>query len=35
MSLRKVDIIDSVYERLGIPKKDCVRIVEGLIDYWP
>ena len=32
MSLRKVDIIDSIYEQLDIPKKDCIRIVESLFD---
>jgi len=32
MSLRKIDIIDSVYEKLGITKKDSVRIVESLFD---
>ena len=32
MSLRKIDIIDSIYEKLGITKKDSVRIVEGLFD---
>jgi integration host factor subunit alpha len=32
MSLKKVDIIESVYEQLGIPKKDCVRIIEDLFD---
>ena len=32
MSLRKIDIIESVYEQLGIPKKDCVSIVESLFE---
>ena len=32
MSLTKIDIIESVYEHLGIPKKDCARIVESLFD---
>lgn len=32
MSLTKIDVIDSVYEKLGIPKKDCIRIVESLFD---
>ena len=32
MSLTKIDIIESVYEQLGIPKKDCVRIVESLFE---
>ncbi len=30
MSLTKIDIIDSIYEKLGIPKKECVRIVESV-----
>ena len=32
MSLTKVDIIESIYEKLGIPKKDCVRIVESVFE---
>jgi integration host factor subunit alpha len=32
MSLTKIDIIDSIYERFGIPKKDCVSIVESVFD---
>lgn len=32
MSLRKIDIIESAYEQLGIPRKDCVRIVDSLFD---
>ena len=32
MSLTKIDIIDSIYEKFGIPKKDCIRIVESLFD---
>ena len=32
MTMRKIDIIESAYEELGIPKKDCVRIVESLFD---
>jgi integration host factor subunit alpha len=32
MSLTKVDIIDSIYEKLGIPKKDCVQIVESVFE---
>jgi len=32
MSMTKIDIIDSIYEKIGIPKKDCVRIVESLFD---
>jgi integration host factor subunit alpha len=30
MSQTKIDIIESVYEQLGIPKKDCTSIVESL-----
>ncbi len=32
MSLTKIDIIGSVYEQLGIPKKDCVSIVESIFE---
>ena len=32
MTMTKADIIASVYEQLGIPKKDCSRIVESLFD---
>jgi integration host factor subunit alpha len=32
MGLTKIDIIDSVCEQFGIPKKDSVRIVESLLD---
>jgi integration host factor subunit alpha len=32
MSLTKVDIIDSIYEKIGIPKKECVRIVESIFE---
>jgi integration host factor subunit alpha len=32
MSLTKIDIIESVYEHLGIPKKDCARFIESLFD---
>jgi integration host factor subunit alpha len=32
MSLTKIDIIESINEQIGIPKKDCVRIVESLFD---
>jgi integration host factor subunit alpha len=32
MSLTKIDIVEAVYTHLGIPKKDCVRIVESLFD---
>ncbi len=32
MSLTKIDIIESAYEQLDIPKKDCTSIVESLFD---
>ncbi len=32
MTMRKIDIIESAYEQLGIPKKDCVRSVESLFE---
>lgn len=32
MSLTKIEIIESVYEQLDIPKKDCIRIVESLFE---
>ncbi len=32
MSLTKVDIIDSIYEKLGIPKKECTSIIESVFD---
>ena len=28
MTMTKIDIIESVYEQLDIPKKDCALIVE-------
>ncbi|MFH1408966.1 MAG: integration host factor subunit alpha [Nanoarchaeota archaeon] len=30
--MTKIDIIGSIYEELGIPKKDCIRIVESVFD---
>jgi integration host factor subunit alpha len=32
MSLTKIDIIDSIYDEIGIPKKECVSIVESVFD---
>jgi len=32
MSMTKIEIIESAYEHLDIPKKDCVRILEGLFE---
>jgi integration host factor subunit alpha len=29
MSMTKIDIIDSIYEKLGIPRKECGDIVES------
>jgi integration host factor subunit alpha len=32
MSLTKVDIIETIYEKIGIPKKDCVSIIESVFE---
>ncbi|MDD5101307.1 MAG: integration host factor subunit alpha [Syntrophales bacterium] len=32
MSLTKIDIINSIYDEIGIPKKECVSIVESVFD---
>jgi integration host factor subunit alpha len=32
MSLTKIEIIESAYEHLGIPKKDCIRLVDSLFE---
>ena len=32
MSLTKIDLIEAVYTQLGLPKKDCVRIVDNLFE---
>lgn len=32
MSMTKIEIIESAYEHLDIPKKDCVRIVESIFE---
>jgi integration host factor subunit alpha len=32
MSLRKIDIVNTVYEKLGISKKDSARVVGSLFD---
>jgi integration host factor subunit alpha len=32
MSLKKINIIESVYEQFDIPKKDCIGIVESLFE---
>ncbi|MBU0653197.1 MAG: integration host factor subunit alpha [Proteobacteria bacterium] len=30
--MTKIDIVESIYEKLGMPKKDCSRIVESVFD---
>jgi integration host factor subunit alpha len=30
--MTKIDIIDSIYEKLGIPKKECASIVESVFE---
>ena len=32
MSLTKLDIVESIYTHLDVPKKDCTSIVESLFD---
>ena len=32
MSLTKMEIVESMYDEIGIPKKDCTRIVDSLFD---
>lgn len=32
MSLTKIEITNAIYEKLGIPKKDCFSIVESLFE---
>lgn len=32
MTLRKNEIIDMVYENIGIPKKDCGRVVDSFFE---
>jgi integration host factor subunit alpha len=32
MTMRKIDIVESAYDELGIPKKDCVRLVDSLFE---
>lgn len=32
MSLTKIDTIESAYEQLDLPKKDCIAIVDGLFE---
>ena len=32
MSMTKIDIIDSIYEKLRIPKKESLHLVESVID---
>jgi integration host factor subunit alpha len=33
MSLTKIDITEAIREKFGIPKKDCIRIVESLFEF--
>jgi integration host factor subunit alpha len=30
--MTKIEIIEAAYENLGIPKKDCIRLVESLFE---
>ena len=32
MALTKIEIVNMLYEHIGIPKKDCIRIVESLFE---
>jgi integration host factor subunit alpha len=32
MSLTKIDIVNSIYDQLGISRKDCVDIVESIFE---
>ncbi|MCL5808583.1 MAG: integration host factor subunit alpha [Deltaproteobacteria bacterium] len=32
MSMTKIDTIESAYEQLDLPKKDCIAIVDGLFE---
>ena len=32
MSLTKIDVVESICEKIGIPKKDSIRIVESVFD---
>jgi len=32
MTMKKIEIIESVYDQLGIARKDCVQIVESLFE---
>lgn len=32
MSMTKVNIVESVYEKLGISKKDCISVVDSLFE---
>jgi integration host factor subunit alpha len=32
MTMTKIDIIESAYEQLEMPRKDCVRIIESLFE---
>jgi integration host factor subunit alpha len=32
MTMTKIDIVESIYEKLSMPKKDCSRIIESVFD---
>jgi len=32
MSMTKIEIINSISDKIGIPKKDCARVVESVFD---
>jgi integration host factor subunit alpha len=32
MPLTKIDILDTIYKELDIPRKECIQIVESIID---
>jgi hypothetical protein len=32
MIMKKLDVIESVYEELGIPKRDFIRLVDSFFD---
>jgi integration host factor subunit alpha len=32
MTMTKADIVDSITEKIGIPKKDCIRIVDSVFE---
>jgi integration host factor subunit alpha len=32
MALTKIEVVNMIYDHLGIPKKDCIRIVDSLFE---